>query len=405
MRILALTPMLPWPLTHGGRIRTHALLAGLAADHEIVVLAGSSQEDSEAAAAALARSGVTLRSATLTPRHGALSTRERVTKLWMLLRGRSSLLPRFYSREMAELVRREASRKVDAIMLDHVWMAPYLPLLPRAPLLFSTHNVESALIRDKARDLPWSSRMLALREAALLGEVEAMLARTAQLTLTVSAEDKHALDAVGARAAEVVSNGVHLTERPLLSPAAGHAKLLFVGGADYAPNAAAALCLAREVLPLVRREIPDAEALLVGADPTGLLEPVRGLPGVRLLGALPDMLPAWQECHLLLAPLRHGGGSRLKLLEAFAVGRPVVSTRVGAAGLPVQQGRNLLLAESPAELAASAVQILRDVALRESLVRAARQVAEAHDWAKIQRQLRTVVSAAFGRDANSDSAA
>ena len=405
MRILAITPMLPWPLAHGGRIRTHALLTGLAAEHEVVALAGARNGDSEHAAAALAKHGVALHSAPLTPRHGTLNTRERLAKMWLLLRGRSALLPRFYSAAMAALVQREAARGYDAVLLDHVWMEPYLALVPKVPLLFSTQNMESQLIRDKAQDLPFAARTLALREANLLQQVEARLARNARLTLAVSAADKQALDALGARACELVPNGVQLAERPLLPAVGGTPKLLFVGGADYAPNAAAALCLAREVLPLVRRELPEAEVLLVGEDPDGVLEVLRGLPGVRLLGAIPDMLPAWEQSHILVTPLRHGGGSRLKLLEAFAVGRPVVSTAVGAAGLPVQHGRDLLLAETPAEIAARSVQLLQDAALCAALVAAARRVAEAHDWAQIQCQLRTVVAAAFGRGANRDSAA
>lgn len=387
-------------------MRTHALVTGLAAEHAVTVVAGSATGDVAEATRALADGKVRLVSATLQLPRNCLSFSARLRKFVALARGRSSLLPRFFSEAYAAVLQTAAAAEPpDVIMLDHVWMADYLPLLPRRPLLFSTQNVESQLLRDGALQLRGLSRSVAEREADLLERRERELAAEARLVLACSAEDKAHLTRFGARAVEVIPNGVTLAERPLLPGPAGPPRLFFVGGADYPPNAEAARRLALHVLPLVRAVHPEAEALLVGTDPEGRLRDLASLPGVRLLGAVPDMRPVLAEATLLVAPLTTGGGSRLKILEAFACGRAVVTTTAGAAGLPVSDGAELLLAESDAALANAALRLLADAPLRQRLVAAGRRVAEAHDWPDIQRRLRAVVAAAFGRGASGDSCA
>jgi glycosyltransferase involved in cell wall biosynthesis len=406
MRILALTPMLPWPLAHGGRIRTHALLTGLAAEHALTVVAGSANGDGVLATQALAAKGVTLHCAPLrAPKH-KLDLGARLRKAIALARGRSSLLPRFYSHEFATLLTttlRDCSP--DVIMLDHVWMADYLPLLPKKPLLFSTQNVESQLIRDGAMQLKGLGRVIALREATLLERAERELCAAARLVVAVSPEDVARFVSFGAQAVELIPNGVDLSARPLLAQASRSPRLYFVGGADYPPNAEAAERLARHILPLVRARFADAEAWLVGADPEGRLQDLATLPGVKLLGAIPDMGALLREATLLVAPLTCGGGSRLKILEAFAAGRGVVTTRAGAAGLPVEDERELLLRDSDEALAAACVRMLEDAALSQRLITAGRRVAESHDWPDIQQRLRTIVAAAFGLGAARESCA
>ncbi len=387
-------------------MRTHALVTGLAMDHEVTVVAGAASGDLVEATGALAKQGVNLLSAPLQPPRHKLDLKARLRKYVALARGRSSLLPRFFSSSYATVLAAAVSAAPpDVIMLDHVWMADYLPLLPRHPLLFSTQNVESQLLRDGARRLRGFQRSIALREAELIERREAELCAAARLVLAVTHEDKSLLTRCGARAVEVIPNGVALAERPLLPEPPGPPKLFFVGGADYPPNAEAARRLAQHVLPLVRERHPEAQALLVGADPEGRLADLASLPGVRLLGPVPDMRTVLEEAHLLVAPLTTGGGSRLKILEAFASGRAVVTTVAGAAGLPVHNAVELLLAESNEALAAAALRVLADAPLRQRLISAGRCVAEAHDWPDIQRNLRTVIAAAFGRGASGGSCA
>ena len=151
--------------------------------------------------------------------------------------------------------------------------------------------------------------------------------------------------------------------------------LVCVGGSDYGPNDDANVVAAREVLPLVRRELPDAELWLVGtAAPGSATSGLGELPGVRLLGHVPDVPAVLAEAAVSLVAIRFGGGTRVKVLEAFAHELPVVSTSVGVEGLEVRPGEHVLVADDAAGLAAACLRVLRDAAVGTALSGAARRL-------------------------------
>jgi glycosyltransferase involved in cell wall biosynthesis len=152
---------------------------------------------------------------------------------------------------------------------------------------------------------------------------------------------------------------------------------------DFRPNVDAALWFAQEVLPLVRQVESDAHFVIVGQKPHRRLDVLRGRPDVVLTGAVDDTRPYIAGAVIYVVPLRMGGGTRFKILEAAAMGRAIVSTAMGCDGFPVQHGRELLIADSPREFADAVITLLRDPTLRAELGTAARAFVEAYDWNQI----------------------
>jgi glycosyltransferase involved in cell wall biosynthesis len=166
---------------------------------------------------------------------------------------------------------------------------------------------------------------------------------------------------------------------------------VFTGTMDFRPNVDAVLWFARKVLSRVRAQVPEAHFLVVGQRPHRRLDELRGAPAVALTGWVEDARPYIAQAAVYVAPLRIGGGTRLKLLEAMAMGKPVVATRLGAEGYPVADGRELLLADTPADFAAAVVALLRAPERRVELGRVARAfVEQQYDWRAIVPRVEAV---------------
>ncbi|MDQ1432271.1 MAG: polysaccharide biosynthesis protein PslH, partial [Actinomycetota bacterium] len=157
----------------------------------------------------------------------------------------------------------------------------------------------------------------------------------------------------------------------------GRARVLFVGNLTYGPNVEAARVLADDVLPGLRNLVPDATLDVVGRHDDRLADLV-DRPGVRLTGHVPDVAPYYAGADVVVAPLREGAGTRIKLLEAFAYERPVVATRAAVAGLAVRDGGSVLLGDEPADLVARAASVLTDPALARRLVTEASGIVREH---------------------------
>lgn len=168
---------------------------------------------------------------------------------------------------------------------------------------------------------------------------------------------------------------------------------------NYPPNVDAAIYFVRSILPLIREQIPEVGLSIVGHVPTREVQDLAEAPRVRVTGFVDDVLPYYRDAAAVVVPLRAGGGTRLKVLEAMALGRPVVSTSIGSEGLAVTSGENLMLADDPASFAASVVTLLRDASMRQRLSENGRRlVEEFYDWRLLGAQLtqlhRDVVSEA-----------
>jgi glycosyltransferase involved in cell wall biosynthesis len=158
----------------------------------------------------------------------------------------------------------------------------------------------------------------------------------------------------------VIPNGVDLSYFRVLPAPQERSHLVFTGSMDWRPNQDALRYFIRDVLPLIRHAQPDVECTFVGRRPPKDIQRLGEIARVTVTGTVDDVRPYVERAAVCVVPLRIGGGSRLKILEAFAMGRPVVSTRIGAEGLDVVQGKHLLLADDPRQFAESVIDLLKN---------------------------------------------
>jgi glycosyltransferase involved in cell wall biosynthesis len=187
----------------------------------------------------------------------------------------------------------------------------------------------------------------------------------------------------------VIPTGVDTTYfTPQPQDPSGARRLVFTGSMDWLPNEDAVLYFCREILPIIREAEPDVTFTIVGRSPTPAVRRLAEDPSVEVTGRVKDVRPYLAASAVYVVPLRIGGGTRLKIFEAMSTGRSVVSTTIGAEGLPAEDGRHLLLADGPQVFAQSVIRMLRDVPARTRIEREARALVAGHyDWEAAAMQL------------------
>jgi glycosyltransferase involved in cell wall biosynthesis len=198
---------------------------------------------------------------------------------------------------------------------------------------------------------------------------------------------------VDVRNVDVIPNGVDVEYFRPSGERDATGSVVYTGLMNYAPNVEAVQHFCSEILPLVHRRVPHAHFHVVGAKPAPEVQALSS-ERVTVHGFVPDVRPYLRDAEVFVVPLLHGGGIRNKILEAAASGRAVVSTTLGAEGLGLRAGEELLLADSPAEFADAVTSLLRDPLRREALERRARAAAERHRWERIGKALNDVVDRA-----------
>ena len=377
MHTLVVTKSLPWPPNSGEKQRTLGIVRGLRTLGPVTVVGYAGPHEEPDLARADDVSVTWVETSTLQP----------VSWLVRSLRLRSITAARWSRPDLARAVAHEVARGVDAVVVEHVQLAALLPALPDdVATVLDMHNVESVLTRRLA-DTTGSWRRLVYRlESWALAGLERRTAPRFDLVTVVSDADRELLARVAGPdrvdRIEIVPNAIDAS-RPA-PPDATSPTACYVGLMSWAPNAEAAVAFAQSVWPLVRHDLPEARLLIVGRDPTDAVRALAGDPeltGVTVTGTVADIEPWYAQSRVALAPLLAGGGSRLKILEALARGRPVVATPVGAEGLEDLIGRGVLTGTDPEELAGLVVDLLRDPDRAAELGRCgAEAVATDHSW-------------------------
>lgn len=418
-RILILTPQLPVPpqlltgTSQGTTIRNYHLIAGLARRHTVHLASFASPDDpaiedgsSEVLDALRALCG----RIELAPQPvRSLGARARDT----LLRSQPDMALRLESPVMRQKVGRliqEAAEGYDVVQIEGLEMAPYIPSMRSGPdrlratrplVVFDDHNAEyllqqRAFLTDLRHPRRWIAAAYSFVQWRKLMAYERRVCRAADRVVAVSEADREALQRLvpGLQVA-VVPNGVDLE---FLRPGAvlpqadmQQPALVFTGKMDYRPNVDAVLWFVEAVLPLIRAAVPAVHFYVVGQKPHPRLASLADHPAVTLTGRVPDVRPHIAGAAVYVVPLRIGGGTRLKVLEAMAMGQAIVSTRLGCDGFPFQDGREVLFADEPAEFAVQVVRLLRDPQAAAQLGQRARAYVAAHfGWDAILPRLEAV---------------
>jgi glycosyltransferase involved in cell wall biosynthesis len=278
----------------------------------------------------------------------------------------------------------------DLVHCDHIQVARAFVDLPTPPRLLNAHNVETVLVRRLAEceRSPWK-RALINWQYLKTRRAEALAHACFDRSVVVSAVDRAELERiVPARPVSIVPNGVDTTAFfPAGGPPLPHT-MVFTGVMDWRPNVDGIVFFTREVLPRIRRSVPQAELIVVGRNPSPALVRQLGELGVRVTGAVQDIRPYLAQAALVVVPLRIGGGTRLKILEAWASGKAVLSTSIGAEGLPIVDGENIAIADRPDDIAERAVALLGDKHEAARLGMAGRHLVEEHfSWRRIAEVL------------------
>jgi glycosyltransferase involved in cell wall biosynthesis len=283
-----------------------------------------------------------------------------------------------------------AAERFEAVVYQSVTVADHR--LPPGPIVvIDEHNVEYELMeRSAAQAGSMSRRLHYALEAAALKRVELGLLARADLVSVTSARERKLLGALLPGASVVVTpNGVD-TEAFAPDPerAETPGRVIFTATMDYHPNEQAAHYFADTIWPRVRAEVPDATWYLVGARPPASFKRLAALPGVTVTGTVAETQPYLAAAAVAIAPLLVGGGTRLKILEALAMGKAVVTTALGSEGLDVTSGEHLLVANDPGEFSDAVIRLLRDEAQRARLGAAGRALVEReYSWARSGRAL------------------
>ena len=285
-----------------------------------------------------------------------------------------------------------AGGNFDVLICDFIYPAGLIDWTLPCPKILFTHNVEAQLWKQQLESAHHPlKKFLYWREWRALSEAERRYAREANHVITVSEQNRAFFaNSVNPARVSTIATGVDIDFFQPADYAPSHS-MVFTGSMDWRPNQEGMLFFASEILPHIHAEVPDADLWIVGRYPSREIQQLAG-PRIHVTGRVDDIRPFLQNAPVYIVPLRSGSGTRIKIFEAMAMGKAVVSTALGAEGLPVTHGQNILIADDPREFARSVVRILRDRELAARLGRAARSLVERHfAWKTAASQFETIL--------------
>ena len=393
MRILFLTQVLPYPLDAGPKVRAYYTLRHLSSRGHAITLV-SFVRGSDTAEAVEHLRGFCERVTTVPLQRTRWQDGLALGR--SLLTGEPLLIARDHAAPMYKSVQALVDEcHFDAIHADQLWMAPYaLAARARAQrqsenprLILDQHNAVFLIPRRMAIQAHNPiTRLGYVRESARMASFEARTCLAFDRVVTVTDEDQHHLLQLyqnGRRPsfAGVIPICVDPGPIPDMRQTTEASETLFIGGMHWPPNADGAEWFVHEVLPLVRAQVPGVRFTAIGKQPPQFLHAEVLTGRIHAPGYVAELQPFWARSNVFVVPLRAGGGMRVKILDAWAQGVPVVSTTIGAEGLTYSPGESLLLADSASEFAQAVIRLLTDRALADRLARGGRATIEKHyDW-------------------------
>jgi polysaccharide biosynthesis protein PslH len=387
VQILFISPRQCWPTRSGAKLREYHFVRALALRSDLTYL-----HFTDPGSAPLTKHELPFcREVVAVPKPASYGTRQLVQGVL----GRWPLpILNYTSREMNAAVARVAATKFDLVHLDSIHMIRYAQSRPLrgTRAVYNWHNIESeAMLRFAATVSSLSRRWYAALTASKLRALENDMLRDAFGHVVCSERERQQLLRIAPQARiQVAENGVDTTFfTPDSAASSPGQQIVFVGTMDYYPNVEAATSFAQNIWPRVREALPATSLVIVGANPTPAVSALADIPGVTVTGTVPDVRPYYQDALAAIVPLRTGGGTRLKILEAMAAGVPVVSTALGAEGLAVSPGREILIAgaDDPAAWIGHLTSLAQVPARQQQIAAALDLVRSRYDWEIIGRTL------------------
>ncbi|GAA5482034.1 glycosyltransferase family 4 protein [Haloferula sargassicola] len=372
MKLLVIYPYAPWPLDRGTYQRTFHLLKSLAAHHEVDLIALVEKDEDTTEKHAIF-SGF-CRSVEFVPFEHPTWQKLIPTRL---LNPLPANVQHWQQPEIKEAVDRHLQPgRYDLVHICDLVMMPYvLPHRHHTPFVVDRSRVDLQfqLMEQGTLNLPPREKLLRWEALAKLWFYERKLAREAKLEVVCGPDDETFLHARVSKKAPVmvVANGVDLDYfQPAAAPDPRDAEptVIFCGAMDYSPNVdALRWFFGGGIHDRLLKKLPGVKTLIVGKNPIDEVKAYGSRPGVIVTGGVPDVRPYYRRSWIQMVPLRIGGGTRLKIVESLAIGTPVVSTSIGAQGLELQHGHDVLLADTEEAFASGIARALTDGDLRTSL--------------------------------------
>ncbi len=387
MKILFLSPTVPFPLTDGGRIRVFNLLKQIAEKSDVTLLALETQPTDAEGVAQLQQLGIQVH---LVPNAPTLPRVSFGTLVNAFLKRQPITVARYdlpvYRQKFRELV---ATENFDLVHYEMFHTAQFQTQVD-LPSVLSQQNVDSAIWRRLCGETAnpfykfayWTQQLAFQRYERVLSPKFDAVTCTSDIDAAVF--QRHcAADTI-----EIIPNGVDVTHYQPDFTSEAPAHLIYIGSMDWYPNEDAVAFFADEVLPGIQDKVPDVQFSIVGGNPSARVQRLTEREGVVVTGRVPEIKPYFAEATVFVVPLRIGSGTRLKILEALAMGKAIVSTTVGAEGLDLKDGEEIFIADEPTVFADAVTRLLTDASLRRRIGENGRaRVERDYDWRSIGEKL------------------
>lgn len=390
MKILFLSPTVPYPLTDGGRIRVYNLLKQIAQDNEVTLLALETQPTDIDSITRIQQNGITVH---LVEHLHTLPRVSLNTLLSALIRRQPITVARYnvstYRKKLQELL---VSESFDIVHYEMFHTAQF-HTESDLPSVLSQQNVDSSIwhrLTDETSNIfykfaYWTQQIAFKRYERVLSSKFDAVTCTSEIDAAIF--ERHCPNDI----VKVIPNGVDVTHFTPDFESEDTAHLIYIGSMDWYPNEDAVSFFADEVLPIIRESVQDVQFTIVGGNPSEHVQRLADRNGIVVTGRVPEIKPYFSAATVFVVPLRIGSGTRLKILEALAMGKAVVSTTVGAEGLSLQNGEEIMIADEPNDFAAAVIQLLTDPTLRKKIGQNGRKrVEQDYDWQNIGKKLLSV---------------
>jgi len=381
------------PVRNGGNIRSFHILRQLAARHQVTLLsyyAGAPDAEYEAELRREFPGAIGL----CTEKQDLTGLRRDLDYLLHSLARTPYVIHRVACRQVQEMLKAWfQQRRFDVAVCDFSHTAVNFPKNLTIPSVLFQHNVEAEIWRrHAATELnPIKKRLYGFEFNKML-RYEQQMVRQFHHVIAVSENDRQLMSAwVDKSRIGVVPTGVDLQQyQPEVSPRPVGPLVMFVGAMDWEPNADAVEYFCQKIWPSIRARVPSARFRIVGRNPIRRVQKLAS-DSVEVTGSVPNVLDHLREAAVVVVPLRVGGGTRLKIYEAMAAGKAVVSTSIGAEGLDVHDGTDVMLADDPGTFAEATIKLLCDEEFRRRCEREAARLAAKYDWSAIGERFADVL--------------